>query len=83
MIQQTLTAAERLVVQARLDEAVSAYHQLTVGGAARVVVDQNGERVEFVSANSAKLASYITSLRMQLAPVGCGLQALAPAQFFF
>jgi membrane protease subunit (stomatin/prohibitin family) len=82
-MQQILTAAERLAVQARLDEAVAAYHQLTTGQSARVVVDQNGERVEFVAANSAKLASYITSLRMQLAPTGCALQALAPAQFMF
>ena len=80
---EILTDAERLVLQTRLDEAVAAYHQLTVGGAARVVVDQNGERVEFVAANSAKLASYITSLRLKLAPIGCGLQALAPARFYF
>lgn len=82
-MQQILTAAERLAIQARLDEAVAAYHQLTIGQAARVVVDQNGERVEFTAANSAKLASYITTLRMQLAPVGGVLQALAPAQFLF
>lgn len=83
MYQQPLTAAERLVVQAQLDEAVAAYHQLTIGQQARVVVDQNGERVEFTASNSAKLASYITSLRMKLAPVGCGVPAVAPAQFFF
>lgn len=82
-MQQILTAAERLVIQARLDEAVAAYHQLTIGQSARVVVDQNGERVEFTAANSAKLASYITSLRMQLAPTACGVNTLAPAQFFF
>lgn len=82
-MQQILTAAERLAIQARLDEAVSAYHQLTIGQAARVVVDQNGERVEFTAANSAKLASYITTLRLQLAPAGNVLQALAPARFIF
>jgi membrane protease subunit (stomatin/prohibitin family) len=84
MNQQPLTPEQRAALEVQLNEAVAAYHQLTTGQAARVVVDQNGERVEFVAANSAKLASYITSLRMQLAPLGgCGLRALAPAQFIF
>lgn len=49
-----------------LSEARSAYHDLILGKAARVVIDQNGERVEFVSANSSKLYLYIQELERQL-----------------
>ena len=84
MIQQTLTPEQRALLQTQLNEAVAAYHQLMTGQAARVVVDQNGERVEFAVSNSAKLASYITSLRLQLAQFDtCALRAVAPAQFIF
>lgn len=55
------TNAEKLV------EAEAAYHNLMVNGVARVVVDQNGERVEFTSVNAANLLRYITSLRELIA----------------
>lgn len=55
------TVAEQLV------EARAAYHDLVTGKAARVVVDQNGERVEFVSANRSQLYLYIQSLERQVA----------------
>lgn len=45
-----------------LPEAQAAYHALVIGGSARVVVDQNGERVEYTSASRAALASYIAGL---------------------
>lgn len=64
-----------------LAEAKAAYHNLMTGTMPRVVVDQNGERVEFTAANKQALASYIASLE-----ASCGinsLQALAPAQFMF
>ncbi|MNK37369.1 gpW [compost metagenome] len=57
------------VLRARLAEAESAYHSLTIGGQARVIVDQNGERVEFAPANAGRLMAYIQDLRRQL---GCG-----------
>jgi len=37
-----------------------------IGGATRVFVDQNGERVEFVTASAGKLANYIQQLEGQL-----------------
>lgn len=37
-----------------------------VGELARVFVDQNGERVEYVAANAARLAAYIADLKRQL-----------------
>jgi hypothetical protein len=53
----TKTLAEKLV------EAEAAYHELMVNGSVRVVVDQNGERVEYTAVNSAKLVAYIAELR--------------------
>ena len=45
-----------------LEEAEAALHALMVGGSARVVVDQNGERVEYTSANRQALQAWITKL---------------------
>ena len=45
-----------------LTEARIARHALLIGNSARVVVDQNGERVEYTSANRAALDAYITEL---------------------
>lgn len=36
------------------------------GNKVRVVVDQNGERVEFTAANAGKLAQYIENLRARV-----------------
>lgn len=47
----------------RLAEAKAAYHSLVTGTMARVVVDQNGERVEFTSAKKADLYAYIQELQ--------------------
>lgn len=49
-----------------LTEAETAYHKLVTGTSARVVVDQNGERVEYTSANRNALRSYIEDLRRAL-----------------
>ena len=50
------TNAEMLV------QAQSAMHDLRTGRSARVVVDQNGERVEFTSTNIGSLRAYIDEL---------------------
>ena len=55
------TNAEKLV------EAEAAYHDLMIGASARVVVDQNGERVEYTAANASRLQAYITSLKNLIA----------------
>jgi len=59
-------------VQERLDAAEAAYHTLMLGQSARVVVDQNGERVEYTPANSTKLAAYINELKRQLGTIVVG-----------
>lgn len=66
----------------QLEEAREAYHELMTGKAPRVVVDMSGERVEFVSANSQKLALYIQQLETQ---VGTSLTPVTrgPAGFLF
>lgn len=70
-----------------LKEARQAYHQLQMGTSARVVVDQNGERVEFTAANRANLYAYIQQLEL-LVGAGCGattpdLSSFHPAGFIF
>jgi len=49
----------------RLAEAEAEYHALMTGNKPRVVVDQNGERVEFTAANASRLKQYIESLKAQ------------------
>jgi hypothetical protein len=56
-----MTAQEKLV------EAEAAYHQLLTGSKARVVVDQNGERIEFTATTRGALAAYIEQLKNEIA----------------
>lgn len=49
-----------------LAAAEAAYNNLMIGGAVRVTVDQNGERVEFTSANAERLEKYIRQLQRDL-----------------
>ena len=53
-------------LQAWLAEAQTAYHSVMIGGGVTVVVDQNGERVEYSRANATSLAKYIATLQMQI-----------------
>lgn len=62
----------------RLAEAEGEYHALVTGNKPRVVVDQNGERIEFTSANAGKLKQYIESLRKQL-----GSNSSGPMRVYF
>ena len=52
----------------KLAEAQAAYHALMTGKSARVVVDQNGERVEFTAINAERLLAYIKQLEMTTTP---------------
>lgn len=61
-----LTPEERAVLEQRLAEAEAALHSLNLGTQARVIVDQNGERVEFSGANAARLRAYIEELKIAL-----------------
>lgn len=50
----------------KLADAEAKYHQLLTGQSARVIVDQNGERVEFTAISASRLAAYIADLKRQL-----------------
>lgn len=52
-----------LTNQQKLDAALAAYHKLQIGESARVVVDQNGERIEYTAANRSQLWAYIQMLQ--------------------
>jgi hypothetical protein len=69
-----------VATNALLADARKQYHALVTGAAARVVVDQNGERCEFVAANKQALLSYITLLEQQLG-VACGATPTPMAQY--
>lgn len=53
-------------LQAMLAEAQSAYHTVMMGGGVVVVVDQNGERVEYNRASGPALLKYIAMLQAQI-----------------
>lgn len=50
----------------RYRDAEDAYHDLMTGVSARVIVDQNSERVEFTAANRLNLLNYLTALKAQI-----------------
>lgn len=80
----TLTPEQTIIYTKRLSDAEKAYHELMTGGSARVVVDQNGERVEFTAARKTDLYNYIASLQSALGI--CSPIAMLPgrpAEFFF
>lgn len=74
---------QQLVV--KITEAEAEYHNLLVGNKPRVFVDQNGERVEFVSANANKLYVYIQSMKAlrDANTTPPSYNPIGPASFFF
>lgn len=58
--------ADAVTLQLRLVQAEEQYHRLLTGQAAKVFVDQNGERIEYVAASASRLAAYIEELKRQL-----------------
>lgn len=58
--------ATKAVLQARLEEAETALHQIELGQGVRVFVDQNGERIEYTASNRTSLKAYIRSLKFQI-----------------
>jgi hypothetical protein len=80
----TLTPAETALWTTRLTEAQTAYNALVTGQSARVVVDQNGERVEFTAARKTDLYNYIAQLQAGLgicSPIA--MMPSRPATFIF
>jgi hypothetical protein len=71
-------------LQTRLAAAEAAYHRLMTGQAARVVVDQNGERVEFTAVSATQLANYIARLKAEIGSLlGVPAKVNRPIGFLF
>ena len=68
--------------QTMLDDARIAYHALITGTAPRVVVDVDGTRIEYTSANAARLAAYIQQLEVTLG-VAAPTAPRGPMGFYF
>lgn len=76
-----------IATQELLNDARAKYHALLTGASPRVVVDQNGERVEYAAANRSSLYNYIKELELALG-TPCGSSPtfptnVAPATFTF
>lgn len=73
------TPEEIIVINQQISSAKMAYHRLMTGTAVKVVVDQNGERVEYAQANATKLLAYITSLEALIS----GRRTMGPMRVYF
>lgn len=76
----TLTTEERELYETRLVSAEDAMHNLMTGASPRVVVDQNGERIEYTVARTNDLRAYIMHLKTLL---GKDLGIVGPLQPWF
>lgn len=76
--------ASLTTLQNWVTEAEQALHRLATGSAVTVVVDQNGERVEYGRATMGQLRQYIADLKGQIAAIGSsGAKAYGPLRPFF
>jgi len=71
-----------LTLSQRLVEAETALHDLVRGVKPSVVVDQNGERVEYQHANIAQLRLYIRDLTRQIAEANGTAVSSGPMNVF-
>ena len=72
-----------MTLKEQLADAQKQYHLLVTGQAARVYVDQNGERVEYVAANSSRLQQYIARLEGKIAEAAGASGPSGPMRVFF
>lgn len=72
--------ADTETLRERLAEAEKAYHELRIHGGVRVLVDQNGERVEYTPTTASRLRAYIAELKLAL---GEDLDTKPPLRFFY
>lgn len=78
-----LTPEREAEIRAQIADANKAYHNLLTGTMARVLVDQNGERVEFTATNRDNLYRYIQQLNAMLPSACAPVTVLGPARFIF
>lgn len=73
-------------LKAQLAEAELAYQRLMTGRQPRVIIDANGERIEFTSVSADRLRLYVQDLQRRVgAASGCygGPMHTRPIGFFF
>jgi hypothetical protein len=79
-----MTEQEKIALRAKIVDAETKYHQLMTGTMPRVIVDQNGERIEFATSNRGGLYSYIQSLKSLLPDeYSIASRITKPIGFFF
>ena len=61
-----LTEAEKAALRIRIRKLEDQYDAIMSGTAVKRFVDQNGEQVEYTTANAAYLLRYINELKAQL-----------------
>lgn len=61
-----LSPEDRTMYEGFLRDAQKAMHELSMGGAVRVYVDQNGERIEYTATSKSNLRTYIIELQVKL-----------------
>jgi hypothetical protein len=69
MSSEQLTPAEKSALKIRIAKLEIAYEDIISGRAVKRFVDQNGEQVEYTTANASSLLAYIQTLK---AKVDCG-----------
>nr|DAP77654.1 MAG TPA: Head to tail joining protein [Caudoviricetes sp.] len=67
----------------RLRDAKDAYYRILTGQNVIIVIDQNGERIEYQKANITALAEYIRKLELELASCSGGVKAHQPLRIYF
>lgn len=73
-----MAGADRATLEGYLAEAKAAYHALAIGGQAREIQDQNGERVTYTATSTRTLLGYIMQLEQQIAALGGPAAPLGP-----
>ncbi|RDD72896.1 MULTISPECIES: gpW family head-tail joining protein [Paracoccus] len=72
---------DKQIIRKRLNVAYEQYDKLMTGRAQRVIVDQNGERIEYAVANADRLERYIATLEAQLADCPSTRRVIGPLFF--
>ena len=78
-----MTDAEITQLNAQIVEAKAAFQALMLGQSAVVIVNRNGERVEYNQTSRRDLAAYIATMEQQLMNGGSLLRVSPPAGVIF
>lgn len=76
-----MSPLDKQIIRQRLAVAYEQYDKLITGRAPRVLVDQNGERLEYTAANAERLERYIASLEAKLADHPSTQRVIGPLYF--